>query len=77
VSDVTIQELVLAAPADVERSVVDSATGKDKQPDEHRAETWAEAFVVVSSTAPLREAIAEEVIVALAFRATQEVGNQR
>jgi hypothetical protein len=77
VPDVAVEEFVLSAPADVQRSVVYGATGKDEQSNEHRAETWTEALIVVSSSAPLREAIAEEVIVALAFGATKDVGNQR
>jgi hypothetical protein len=70
VADVAVEEFVLAAPADVQRGVVDCTTGEDEQTEEDGAETRAEALVVVTGAAPLGEAITEEVVVALAFGST-------
>ena len=48
---------------------------KDEQASQHREKTRSEARIVVTSTLPLWESIAEEVIVALSARASQDVGH--
>jgi hypothetical protein len=54
---------------------VDTTTEEDEETDHDRAETGTESLVVVASTTPFGETIAEEVIVALALRATKDVGH--
>jgi hypothetical protein len=62
-------------PVHVEGDVVDTTAEEDEETDHDRAETGAESLVVVASTTPFGEAVAEEVIVALALRATKDVGH--
>jgi hypothetical protein len=52
---------------------VNTTTEEDEQTDHDGAETRAESLVVVASTTPFGEAVLEEVIVALALRATEDV----
>jgi hypothetical protein len=62
-------------PVHVEGDVVDTTAEEDEETDHDRAETGTEPLVVVASTTPFGEAVAEEVIVALALRATKDVGH--
>jgi hypothetical protein len=59
----------------VEDDVVNTTTDEDEETEHDGGETRAEPLVVVAGTTPFREAVAEEVIVALAFRATKNVGH--
>lgn len=52
---------------------MNTTTKEDEQTDHDGAETRTESLVVVTGTTPFGEAILEEVIVALALRATEDV----
>lgn len=54
---------------------MDTTTEEDEETDHDRAEARAESLVVVSGSTPFGEAIAEEVIVALALSTTKDVGD--
>jgi len=54
---------------------VNTTTDEDEETEHDGGETRAEPLVVVAGTTPFREAVAEEVIVALAFRTTKNVGH--
>lgn len=75
-TNVPIDELSLALPAQDQGPIVGSTTEDQKQAHQHRSQTGTEARVVVSGALPQREAILQEVIVALAAGATQDIGDE-
>ncbi|EPE05823.1 hypothetical protein F503_08354 [Ophiostoma piceae UAMH 11346] len=75
IADVAVDKLALALPAHVQRQVVDGAADKDKEADHDRAEARAVAVVVVLGALPGREAVGQEVVVAVALGAAQDVGD--
>lgn len=76
VLDEALDIFAVVAVAHVERDIVDEAAEEEEQTDDDRAETWAETRVVVASASPCREAIVQEVIVALPLGTTQDVDDQ-
>lgn len=74
-TDVAVDEIAVLDVVHVEDDVVDTTTDEDEETEHDGGETRAEPLVVVAGTTPFREAVAEEVIVALAFRATKNVGH--
>ena len=72
-TNVALDKVAVLHPVHVEGNVVDTTTEEDKETDHDRAETRTESLVVVASTAPFGEAIAKEVIVALALSTTKDV----
>lgn len=74
-TDVAVDEIAVLDVVHVEDDVVNTTTDEDEETEHDGGETRAEPLVVVASTTPFREAVAEEVIVALAFRATKNVGH--
>ena len=74
-TDVAVDEIAVLDVVHVEDDVVDTTTDEDEETEHDGGETRAEPLVVVAGTAPFREAVAEEVIVALAFRTTKNVGH--
>lgn len=75
VTDVAVDEIAVLDVVHVEDDVVNTTTDEDEETEHDGGETRAEPLVVVAGTTPFREAVAEEVIVALAFRATKNVGH--
>lgn len=75
VSDVAFDKLALLFPAKVQSDVVGTASNDDEQTEQHRTETRSEALVVVAGSSPCWEAVVEEVVVAFAFGAAQDVGD--
>lgn len=74
-TDVAVDEIAVLDVVHVEDDVVNTTTDEDEETEHDSGETRAEPLVVVAGTTPFREAVAEEVIVALAFRATKNVGH--
>lgn len=74
--DVPSDELGLPLPAHVQREIVDSTTTNQEHTNEDRAKAGAVPVVVVVGTLPQREAVRDEVVVAVAARPTKNVGNQ-
>lgn len=72
-ANVALDKVAVLHPVHVEGDVVDTTTEEDKEADHDRAETRAKSLVVVTSTTPFGEAVAEEVIVALALSTTKDV----
>lgn len=73
--DVALDELTLALPAHVEGQVVGGAAGEEEDARDSGAQTGAVTVVVVLGALPRGEAVAEEVVVAVAHRPTQDVGD--
>jgi hypothetical protein len=74
-TNVALDKVAVLHPVHVEGNVVDTTAEEDKETDHDGTETRTESLVVVTSTTPFRKAVAEEVIVALALRATEDVGD--
>jgi hypothetical protein len=76
-ADVALDKFPATPPADEEGKVVHAAAHDDEETEQDRAETRAEALVVVTRAPPLGEAIPHEMIVALALGALEHVRNDR
>lgn len=74
-TDVALDKVTVLHPVHVEGDVVDTTAEEDEETDHDGAEARAESLVVVSSTTPFGETVTEEVVVALALRATKDVGH--
>jgi hypothetical protein len=74
-ADVSFDEFPAALVRHGESKVVHSTTHDDQHTDENRAEAWAEASIVISRAPPCGKAVAQEVIVALALRTLEDVGD--
>lgn len=74
--DVALDKLGLTLPAHVEGKVVNTATNDEEQTNHNRAQAGSVAVVVVIGALPEREAIGEEMVVTVAFGATEDVGNE-
>lgn len=73
--DVALDELALAPPAHVQGDVVEAAAADEQAADEDGAEAGAVPAVVVLGALPGGEAVPEEVVVADAPRAAEDVGD--
>lgn len=56
---------------------MNAATNKEEQPEQDCTQSRAVAVVVVISALPQRESIGKEMVVAVASRASENVGDQR
>jgi hypothetical protein len=74
-TNVALDKVAVLHPVHVEGNVVDTTAEEDEEADHDRTETRAKSLVVVASTTPFGEAVTEEVVVALALRATKDVGH--
>lgn len=54
-----------------------AATAEDEKTDQDTRDAWTEPGVVVPGSAPSREAVLEEVVVALTERATEDGADER
>jgi len=75
VADVPTDELLAPLPAHDESEVVHAASANDEEAQENRAQTWAETRIVVPCALPLGEPVPEEVIVAFARWALEDLGD--
>jgi hypothetical protein len=74
-TDVALDKVAVLHPVHVEGNVVDTTAEEDEETDHDGTKTGTESLVVVTSTTPFGEAVAKEVIVALALRATENIGD--
>jgi hypothetical protein len=77
VADVALNKLPATPPADEKSKVVHPAAHDNEETEEDRAETRAEALVVVTRAPPLGEAIPHEMVVALALGTLEHVRDDR
>ena len=75
-ANIAIHKLALALPAEDQRGVVSTTTENEEQTEQHGAQTRTESRVVVAGTLPQGEAILKEVVVTLAIRAAEDVGDE-
>ena len=73
--DVPLDKLALALPAHVEGKVVRCAAGDEEDAEDGGAQARAVAVVVVFGALPRGEAVREEVVIAVATRPAQDVGD--
>lgn len=74
--DVALDKLLLPLPAHIQDEVVDGAAAENEQAQHDGAQAGPVAVVVVVGALPEREAVGEEVVVPLAGRAAQDVGDE-
>lgn len=75
--DVALHERALLARVEDEDGVMHAAADEDEKADQDGCDAGAEAGVVVPGSTPSREAVLEEVVVALTERATEDGANER
>lgn len=73
--DIPSHELLLSLPAHIKRKPMSASTNEDEQPSQNRAQPRSEACIVITSPFPLRKSIAQEMVVALPARSSQDVGH--
>lgn len=76
-SDVSLDEFSSALPPHEECKVMEASAHDDQKTKDNRAEPRAKALVVVAGSPPSREAVSQEVIIALSLGTLEDIGNYR
>lgn len=74
-ADVALDKLSATSPAHEQGKVMHASSKDNQEAKQDGAETGTESLVVVAAASPCREAIAQEVVVSLAFGALEDVGH--